>query len=86
MSGTVEENTRWISLWITNDYDFYFQARDVAEKAREIEDYNLLRMFISFVFANHYANETVQAISREMTYKDMSIVDWAEVADDLIGE
>lgn len=88
MSGTAEENTRWISVWIINDPGHYDAAQEAAELAREMEDYGHMRAHIAGIFRESFEQgeeETAVAyIAREMSEADMDLVDWEEVASDLI--
>jgi hypothetical protein len=85
VSDTREENTRWISVWIINDGDYYWRARDVADTARQLDDYSILQEHIAEILASR-ATETVKAVVREMSEADMDTVDWEEVANDLLSE
>lgn len=85
MSGTREENTRWISVWIINDPDFYWEAQAFAAQAGETQDFGLLRGYVEDLF-RRCPTETVRAVAREMSEADMDLVDWEEVASDLQEE
>lgn len=88
MSGTVEENTRWIGVWIINDPLHFDAAQRAAEFARDLEDYGYLRSYVADLFRRSFqAGDEESAVAyaaREMSEADMDLVDWEEVASDLI--
>jgi hypothetical protein len=83
MTDTSEDNTRWICLWIINDPVHYDAAQRAAQNARDVDIYDILRMWVEAAFART-ATPAIEYISREMTDADMDTVDWEEVASDLI--
>jgi hypothetical protein len=80
MSGTEEENTRWIYVWAENDPAHHFELVEVAKGGPAA-----LRERIEDVLKSAEPESTAWYTGREMTPGDYEDVNWKEVVATLLG-
>lgn len=73
----IEENTHWISIWITNDYEYYHGGRAVGD------DPDALREYVEQALQDAPDGSAAWHTAREMSTADYDLVDWVEILHDL---
>lgn len=81
MADTTEENTHWVSVWVSNDADYYFDALELAST-----DVGKMAGFIRYSLRHAPRNSSAWHTAREMSAADYDTVDWQEIADTLTAE
>jgi hypothetical protein len=69
--------TEQVSLWIQNDGDHYYEARDRAHNPER------LRAYLGSVIRRAAEDSAPWYVAQELAPNDWDRVDWAQIAEDL---